>query len=110
MEEWAEIIRSEIKVQDFQNGWLSTHKRCCMGEQIYDLVTRLILPDAKRARGFCQTMIDQKIIENVEGNAVFNPNDIYRFYFDSDTVAENMFRTCWKAEPGEPLSVSIALV
>jgi hypothetical protein len=38
MEEWAEIIRSEIKVQDFQNGWLSSHKRCCMGDQIFERV------------------------------------------------------------------------
>lgn len=55
-------------------------------------------------------MLDQKIIENVDGNTQFNLSKLYRFYFDSDTVAENMFRTCWKTEPDEPLTVSINLV
>lgn len=40
-------------------------------------------------------MLDQKIIENVEGKPLFNLNDLYRFYFDSDDIAENMLRT-WK--------------
>jgi len=38
MEEWAEIIRAEIKVQDYQHGWWQQHKRCCTGEQIFDRV------------------------------------------------------------------------
>ena len=54
-------------------------------------------------------MLDQKIIENVEGKTLFNLNDLYRFYFDSETIADNMLRK-WKTEPGDPLAVSVALV
>lgn len=54
-------------------------------------------------------MLDQKIIENVEGKSLFNLNDLYKFYFDSDNIADNMLRT-WKTEVGEPLAVSISLV
>ena len=55
-------------------------------------------------------MLDQKIIENVDGNNQFKLEDLYRFYFDSDNVADNMIRTCWKMEPGEALTVSVNLV
>ena len=54
-------------------------------------------------------MLDQKIIESVEGNFVFNRKNLYRFYFDSDNIADNMIRK-WKTEPGDPLDVSVALV
>lgn len=55
-------------------------------------------------------MLDKNIIESVNGNRTFGLKEIYRFYFDSDTVAENMLRTCWKSDAGEPMAVSIALV
>ena len=54
-------------------------------------------------------MLNQKTIENVEGRALFNFKNLYRFYFDSDNIADNMLKN-WKAEPGDPLDVSIALV
>lgn len=69
-----------------------------------------MIPDKKKAKQFCQSMLDKKIIESANGNRNFEQKDIYRFYFDSDTVAENMLRTCWKTDAGEPLAVSIALV
>jgi len=43
MEEYAEIIRSEIKVQDIQTGWLRTQKQCCYGEQILEKVVQLVI-------------------------------------------------------------------
>jgi hypothetical protein len=55
-------------------------------------------------------MIDNSIIVHVETAGPFNVNDLYRFYFDSDTVAANMARSNWKTEPGEPLKVSIMMV
>ena len=54
-------------------------------------------------------MLDKKIIENVDGQNLFNLNDLYRFYFDSETIADNMLRK-WKTEPGDPFDVSVALV
>jgi len=45
----------------------------------------------------------------LEGKTDFSLNDLYRFYFDSETIADNMLRT-WQDEPGEALSVSIQLV
>ena len=53
LEEWAEIIRNEIKIQDFQNGWFGKHKRCCIGEDIFDRVVSLLIPDKKNARNLC---------------------------------------------------------
>jgi len=38
----AEIIRGEVKIQDFQNGWWGKHKRCCFGEDIFEQVIQLI--------------------------------------------------------------------
>ncbi len=55
-------------------------------------------------------MLDKNLIESVNGSKIFGLQEIYRFYFDGETVAENMLRTCWKSDAGEPLAVSIALV
>jgi hypothetical protein len=73
-------------------------------------VINLVIPDKKKAKQFCQSMLDKNIIESVNKNRTFEQKEIYRFYFDSDTVAENMLRTCWKTDAGEPLATSIALV
>ncbi len=42
-------------------------------------------------------MLELKIIENVDSKTQFSLTDIYRFYFNSPSVADNMIRT-WKSE------------
>ena len=31
LEEWAEIIRSEIEIKAYANGWFAKHLRCAKG-------------------------------------------------------------------------------
>ena len=54
-------------------------------------------------------MLELKIIENVDGKTVFNLNDLYRFYFNSKNIAENLLRT-WKSEVHEAGEVAQGLV
>ena len=77
MEDLAEIIRSEINIQDYKSGWFGKHKNCCLGEEIYERVVDLLNPDPKKALNFCQTMQEQNIIYNVDGGQEFNLNDLY---------------------------------
>ena len=31
LEEWAEIMRYEIEIKDYPNGWFGKHHRCAKG-------------------------------------------------------------------------------
>jgi len=31
LENWAEIMRSEIEIKDYPNGWFGVHQRCAIG-------------------------------------------------------------------------------
>lgn len=67
LEEWAEIMHNEIKITDYQKGWFSKHTNCCMGGEIFGWLMDRVAPEQKRARSYCQKMLDLKIIENVDG-------------------------------------------
>lgn len=49
-----------------------------------------VTSNQKKARSYCQKMLDAKIIANVTGKSTFAVNDTYQFYFDSNNVAENL--------------------
>jgi len=49
------------------------------------------------------------LITSVENKLYFSMNDLYKFYFDSDNIADNLIRK-WKQEPRDPLEVSHSLV
>jgi hypothetical protein len=95
LEEWAEIMHNEIKITDFHRGWFSKHKNCFLGGEVFGWLLDKVVPDQKRARQYCQKMLDLKIIESVDNKTQFSLTEIYRFYFDSMDVADNLVRT-WK--------------
>ena len=35
LEEWATIMQDLVEIKDYPNGWLSTHKRCFKGNEMY---------------------------------------------------------------------------
>jgi len=67
LEEWAEIMRNEIKITDYNAGWFSKHTNCCMGGEIFGWLIDRVSPEQKKAKKYCQKMLELKIIENVEG-------------------------------------------
>jgi len=54
-----------------------------MGGEIFGWLMERVTPEQKKARNYCQKMLELKIIENVGGNTKFSLNELYRFYFDS---------------------------
>jgi hypothetical protein len=68
-----------------------------------------VVPDQKRARQYCQKMLDLKIIESVNHKHMFALTEIYRFYFDSFSLAENLVRP-WKQETREANEVAYQLL
>lgn len=95
LEEWAEIMRSTIRIQDYKTGWFAKHTRCCMGGDIYEWLLDKAEPDQKKARVICQKMLEMGLITSVENKLYFSMNDLYKFYFDSDNIADNLIRK-WK--------------
>lgn len=47
LEDWADVMRSEIKISDFANGWFSKHMRCAKGSNILNWILEHIEPDYK---------------------------------------------------------------
>ena len=76
-----------------------------MGGEIFGWLIDRVSPEQKKAKKYCQKMLELKIIENVEGKSQFSLNDLYRFYFDSKYHAENLLRT-WKQEVHEANEVA----
>lgn len=109
LEEWAEIMHNEIKITDFHRGWFSKHKNCFLGGEVFGWLLDKVVPDQKRARQYCQKMLDLKIIESVDNKTQFSLTDIYRFYFDSMDVADNLVRT-WKQDVREAGEVATQLL
>jgi len=62
LEDWAEIMRADIKIQDYKNGWFGKHLRCCQGEEIFEWLLDRAEPDQKKTRLICQKMLEQGII------------------------------------------------
>ena len=54
-------------------------------------------------------MLDQKIIISVVGKPAFTLTELYRFYFDCDENADNLFRH-WQQEVHVASEVSSGLV
>lgn len=111
LEDWADVMRSEIQVQDISNGWLSKHMRCAKGSCIFHWIQDHIEPDQKQAGIICQKMLEKNLIGGIEDKSgrIFNINNLYRFYMDRDDIANNQVKR-WTTEPGPALSVSINLV
>ena len=38
LEDWADIMRQEIQIKDYPNGWFNKHYRCAKGQDIIDWV------------------------------------------------------------------------
>lgn len=66
LEEWAEIIRSEIEIKDYANGWFAKHLRCAKGQDIYGWIIEHVEPDKRGGAKICQKMLEKGIIQAVE--------------------------------------------
>ena len=72
-------MHKDIRTQDYSNGWFSQHERCCRGEDILNWLTEKVSNDQKRVQIYCQKMLDQNIIHNVEEKNFFCKSDLYQF-------------------------------
>ena len=57
----------------------------------------------------CNKLIEQTVIQNVNNKTFFVQNDLYKFYFDKEQVADNLMRN-WRQAAGDAYDVSIQLV
>ena len=60
--EWAELIRENVKVMDYKNGWFGKHMRCIYGGDIYRWILENFEPNEKKAKLICQKMLEKEII------------------------------------------------
>jgi hypothetical protein len=111
LEGWAEIMRSEIEVKDYANGWFGVHLRCAVGHDVYAWILEHVEEDQKKGAIICQKMVEKKLIFPVDETMgkIFNINNYYRFHMDRDDIADNMIKK-WKGNVGNPLEISTNLV
>ena len=111
IENWAEIMRGEINIKDYPNGWFGKHLRCAQGQDIYGWILEHVEEDQKKGGIICQKMLEKGLISAVEDTQVriFNINNLYRFYMDKDDIADNQVKK-WSKDVGEALECSINLV
>jgi hypothetical protein len=107
--EWAELIRNDIKVMDYKNGWFGKHIRCVYGGDIYRWILEHVESNEKRAKQICQKMLEKEIISNVDSKLDFSNVDLYRMYMDREDIADNMLRR-WREPVRNALEVSANLV
>ena len=107
--EWAELIRNDIRVMDYKNGWFGKHMRCVYGGDIYRWILEHVETVEKKAKQICQKMLEKEIISNVDGKLDFSTVDLYRMYMDREDIADNMLRR-WKDQVRNALEVSANLV
>ena len=50
LEEWAEIMNHELKVQDHYVNWFTNYNNCYLGGQIFDWLMDRAAPESRRAR------------------------------------------------------------
>lgn len=53
LEEWAELIRNDIKIQDYKNGWFGKHLRCAVGGDIFGWIIDRIESNEDTAKQIC---------------------------------------------------------
>ena len=109
LEEIAELIRNEIHIQDYKNGWFSKHIRCAQGGDIYKWILEHVESRERMARTICQAMMDKEILQSVEGRTEFEITGLFRMYMDRDDIPDNMVRR-FKDKPRAALEVSMQLV
>ena len=111
LEDWADVMRQEINITNFPNGWFSKHMRCTKGSSIFTWILEHIEPDQKKAGVICQKILEKKLINAIEEKKgrIFNINNLYRFFMDSDDIADNQVKR-WNSEVGEAIAISLNLV
>lgn len=105
LEELAELMRNDIHIQDYKNGWLSKHIRCAQGRDIYRWIIEHAEENERKAWSLCQIMLEKQIIQSVEGRTEFEITGLYRMYMDRDDIPDNLLRR-WKDKPRHALYVS----
>ena len=112
LDEWTEMMRQDIEIKDYPNGWFGQHQRCAKGQDIFGWILKHVEQDQKKGFNICQKMLEQSLfqaVDNVNGSIFGINNNLYRFYFDIDEIADNMVKK-WNGETNPPLQVSQNLV
>ena len=107
--EIAELVRNDINVMDYKNGWFGKQIRVVYGGDIYKWIIDHVESNEKKAKQMCQKMLEKEIISNVDNKLDFSNKDLYRMYMDREDIADNMLRR-WKDQVRGALEVSGNLV
>lgn len=107
--DWAELIRSDVKIQEYKNGWFGRQIRCVYGGDIYRWIKEHVEANDKKAQYICQKMLEKGIIMSIESKIEFTTIDLYQMHMDRDDIADNMLRR-WKDSVRGALEVSANLV
>ena len=66
LEDWAEIMRAEIEIKDYPNGWFGKHLRCARGQDIFLWILEHAEQDKRKGALICQKMLEKGVIQTVD--------------------------------------------
>lgn len=111
MDEIVDMIRSNVKPQNFKVGWFKTYENCVPGSEIVNWAVKNLNHSVDQAIDFYDKMLEKGILNSVDGHATFQNSDkaYYRFQADRSDIAANMVWP-WTQEFHKPLQVSADLL
>jgi len=62
LEDWADIMRSEIEIKDYPNGWFGTNHKCARGKDILEWILKYAEENQKKGFLICQKMLEKEIL------------------------------------------------
>ena len=111
MDEFVDVIRSSIKLQNVKVGWFKTYENCVTGADLVNWIVKTLGYKAEDAADALEKLMEKGVFYNVEGHTAFENSDkaLYKFQADRTDIAANMVWP-WTQEYHKPLQVSADLL
>jgi hypothetical protein len=111
MDEFVDVIRSSIKLQNVKVGWFKTYENCVTGVDLVNWIIKTLGYKTEEAVDTLEKLLEKGVFYNVEGHTAFENSDkaLYKFQADRTDIGANMVWP-WTSEYHKPMQVSADLL
>ena len=111
LDEFVDVLRSGVKLQNVKVGWFKTYENCVAGSELANWMVKNLGYNIDAAVHELEKLVEKDVLYNVEGHKTFENSDkaLYKFQADRTDIAANMVWP-WTQEYHKPLQVSIDLL
>ncbi len=111
LDEFVDVLRSGVKLQNVKVGWFKTYENCVAGNELANWMVKNLGYNIDAAIHELEKLVEKEVLYNVEGHKTFENSDkaLYKFQADRTDIAANMVWP-WTQEYHKPLQVSTDLL